>query len=91
MRTVRCSGHREEGCVSQDALGGGCLPAGVSAGGCLPGGCLPDTPFSCEQNDWQTPVKILPSQNFVADGNFVTILLLYIGVKPSIEAMNIKI
>ena len=91
MRTVRCSGHREGGCVSQDALGGG-----VSArwGVCRvvsAWGCLPDTPFPCEQNDWQTPVKILPSHNFVADGNFVTIQLLYIGVKPSIEAMNIKI
>ena len=26
-------------------------------------------PAPCEQNNWQTPVKILPSRNFIADGN----------------------
>ena len=74
MRTIRCIGRREGG-VSQHALDNGgslpgeCLPTGVSVQG---GGCLPDTP--CKQNDWQTPVKILPCRNFVADGNKQTLV-----------------
>ena len=48
------------------AAGGGvCLEGALSA----QAGCLPDTPSPCEQNDWQTLVKILPCHNFVADSN----------------------
>ena len=32
------------------------------------GGVWQTPPAPCEQNDWQTPVKILPCRNFVADG-----------------------
>ena len=46
-----------------DVCPGGCLPRG-----CLLRGCLPDIPVPPEQNDWQTPVKISPGRNFVADG-----------------------
>ena len=69
MRTVRCSGR--QGGVS--AQGGVC--PGVSARGCLPRGCLADT--SCEQNDWQTPVKILPCRNYVADGNYLCVMNIF--------------
>ena len=43
------------------------LPAGVSGQGVsCPGGVWQAPP--CEQNDWQTGVKILPCRNLVADG-----------------------
>ena len=64
--------------------GRGYLPGGVpayggggvylSGRGCIPACTEADTPF--EQNDWQTPVKILPCSNFVADGNYVVRFLL---------------
>ena len=58
------------GCMSWGASARGmsvCL--GVSDWGVSSRGCLPDTPLPCEQNDWQTPVKILPCRNFVEDSN----------------------
>ena len=55
-------GLPREGCDCGGVCSGGCLPRGVSAWGDV---C--ETP-PCEQNDWQTPVKILPCRNFVADG-----------------------
>ena len=65
-------------------VGVGCVPSAAVTvvGGCTcPGGgvCVsqhalrltpshPHPPPPREQNDWQTPVKILPCRNFVADG-----------------------
>ena len=54
MCTVRSSSHLP--------VGGGCLPVGV--GGVCPVGVCQTPP--CEQNDWQTLMKILPC--YVADG-----------------------
>ena len=81
MLTVRCSGRRggciqactRGGFVSQHALGRVSALGGVYLGcncpaGWLSRGCLPHPPL-CEQNDWQTPVKILPCRNYVADGD----------------------
>ena len=53
MRTVRCSDCR----------------GGVSARGVSAGGIISARHPLCEHNDWQTGVKTLPCQNFVADGN----------------------
>ena len=59
----------------------GYLPRGYLSGEvCLPRGCLPrecvsqhalvqTAPSPREQNEWQTPVKILPFRNYVAGGN----------------------
>ena len=58
------------------ALGGwGCLPRGVSLGGVSQHALGRGVPAPVhagihpprEQNDWQTPVKILPCRNFIAD------------------------
>ena len=82
MRAVRCSDRRGGvlpggGCASQ----GVCFLGGCFWGMCFwgGGGCLSrwgvsqpalrQTHPPREQNDWQTPVKILPCHNFVADGN----------------------
>ena len=55
----------------------GCLPGGksargMSARGCLPRGFYPSMHWGrhphCEQNDWQTTVKISMCRNFIADG-----------------------
>ena len=59
----------------------GCASRGCAWGGVLPGrgrvclGAYPSMHWGRhpprEQNDWQTPVKILPCRNFVADGKDV--------------------
>ena len=62
---------------------GGCLPGGSAWGVCPGWGCLPrgmSTRHPCEQNDWQTPVKILPCLNFVADGKNHVILISIIKI-----------
>ena len=67
-------------CASQGVCFlGGVLPRDCASRGCAsqgdvcPGGVYPRMRWSrhspSEQNDWQTPVKILPCRNFVADGD----------------------
>ena len=71
-----CLGVSAQGVSAQGYLSGGgvclprgCLPAqGVSAQGVFIPACTgADTPR--KQNDWQTPVKILPCRSYVADGS----------------------
>ena len=69
MRTVRCSGRRGGGSLSQCMLGyreGVRLGVSAQRGVCS-NACWDTSP--CEQNDWQTGVKTLPFHNFIADGN----------------------
>ena len=73
----------------------GCLPGergeGVSAQGVsLPVHAGIHT-HPCEQNDWQTPVKILPCCNYVADGNnSKEFLAKYSATKKSIIKLRIE-
>ena len=68
-------------CLPRRCLPRGCLPRGVcpgvsaQGGVCLLGVSARHPPQPCEQNDWQTPVKILSWRNFVADGKNLIYLL----------------
>ena len=65
-------------CLGGVSAQGGVCPGGVSLedvclggvclGGACPGGVSAKHSPPCEKNDCQTPVKILPCRNFVADG-----------------------
>ena len=71
MRTVRCcsrllgEGVSARGRVS--AQGGGVCPGGVVSARGMSAPVHAGIHPPCERNDWQTPVKILPCRNFVAD------------------------